>query len=278
MRKLHVFLIFTISLLFTNVTNAQCPLGVGITSNPIGAVCRDVPVNYTANPGTAVNPQYVWVVNGDTVSGGGSISNTTPGDVIVYITADNCPDTAFNQVRHEIVYFDVDFEVIIEECNQAVADVQVNGVNSFFGTPPFTYELINGSDNLGQQILYTDLPVGNYPVYITEAGGCSDTTWIAMAVKWCDPPIPSQIMTPNGDGLNDFWYIGNILDYPENEVYIFDRWGQRVYHKKNYDNTDGWEAKYVGGNLPVSTYYYVLEVTQEKSDDIVLKGAISIFR
>ena len=62
------------------------------------------------------------------------------------------------------------------------------------------------------------------------------------------------------------------------KVFIFDRWGQRVYHKKEYDNADGWQAKYVGGDLPVSTYYYILEITLEKSEDLVFKGAISVFR
>lgn len=279
MKKHLVFLTLFFVVTLNNEITAQCPLGVGISSSPIGAVCRDVPVNYTANPGVgAINPQYLWVVNGDTVSTGVNLTNTTPGDVVVYITSDNCPDTAFNQVRHEIVFFEIDFEVIIEECNQTVADVQINGVNSFGGTPPYTYDLLSGNGSLGEQTLYADLPVGNYPFYVTETGGCTDTTWIGMSVLECPPPIPSQVMTPNGDGSNDMWVIANINLYPENEVFIFDRWGQRVYHKKNYDNVDGWEAKYVGSNLPVSTYFYILEVTQEKSEDVVLKGAISIFR
>lgn len=279
MRKQLIILLFILTSFFRNEVLAQCPLGVGISRNPTGTVCRDVPVDYTANPGTgAVNPQYTWVINGDTVGTGVSFNNTTPGDVVVYMTADNCTDTAFNQVFHQVVFFEMVYDVIVEECNQTVADVQINGVTSFGGIPPYTYELLSGDQNLGEQTLYADLPVGNYPLYVTEAGGCTDTAWISMSVLECPPPIPSQVMTPNGDGYNDMWYIGNIDLYPENEVFIFDRWGQRVYHKKNYDNMDGWEAKYVGGNLPVSTYYYVLEVTLEKSDDLVLKGPISIFR
>lgn len=281
MRKLHVFLIFTACLLFSKIINAQCPLSVGIITNPIGAVCRDVPVSYSVDPATgvgAINPQYVWVVNGDTVGSGSSISNTTPGDVFVYMTSDNCPDTANNNVKHDIVFFDVNTTTITEECNQTVADVEINSVVIYFGTEPYTYDLLVGDQNLGQQSLYSDLPVGNHPVYLTEAGGCTDTSYVVVTTLECDPPVPSQVMTPNGDGSNDMWYIGNINNYPNNEVYIFDRWGQRVYHKKDYDNIDGWEAKYVGADLPVSTYFYILEVKQEKSEDFVLKGAISIFR
>ena len=71
----------------------------------------------------------------------------------------------------------------------------------------------------------------------------------------------------------------NIEFYPENEVFIFDRWGQRVYHKNGYDNADGWDAKYIGVDLPVSTYYYLLEIKPENGgDDIILRGPISVFR
>lgn len=279
MSKHFVFLILTFGFFIGNETFSQCPLGVGISSLPLGVVCRDVPVTYTANPTNgAVNPQYIWVVNGDTIGTGISFSNSTPGDVIVYMSSDTCLLPAFNQVLHQIVYFEIDAEPIIEECNQTIADLQVNSITSIAGTPPYTYELLIEGQNLGQQTLYSDVPVGIYPFYTTEAGGCTDTTWITMSILECPPPIPSEVLTPNEDGYNDTWIIGGIKLYPENEVFIFDRWGQRVYHKKNYDNDDGWDAKYIGGNLPVSTYYYVLEVSNEKSDDIVLKGAISIFR
>lgn len=280
MRKVLFILFFNFSLVFSQSISAQCPLGVGIVKSPIGAVCRDVPVDYTATPTVgAVNPQYVWVVAGDTVATvSSSITNAIPGDVFVYMTADNCPDTAFNNVYHALVYFDIDFDVIVEECNQTVADVQINGINSTDGVPPFTYQLLVGDENLGQQSLYIDVPVSNHPVYIAESGGCTDTVWIKMNVLECPKPKPSQAITPNGDGYNDTWIINNIHLYPNNEVYIFDRWGQRVYHKKNYNNSDGWKANYAGGNLPVSTYYYVLEVKQEKSDDFVLKGAVSVFK
>ena len=131
---------------------------------------------------------------------------------------------------------------------------------------------------MGQESLYLDVPVSSYPLVITDSKGCVDTSWIDMTVVECPPPKPTDRITPNEDGLNDMWRIHNIQFYPENEVFIFDRWGQRVYHEKGYDNLDGWQAKYLGSNMPVSTYYYILKIHLEKSDDIVFKGAISVFR
>ena len=89
----------------------------------------------------------------------------------------------------------------------------------------------------------------------------------------------SEVITPNGDGYSDTWVINNIHLYPENKVFIFDRWGQRVYHKVGYDNADGWGAEYIGSDLPVSTYYYFLEIKPEDGgEEFTLRGPISVFR
>jgi gliding motility-associated-like protein len=81
----------------------------------------------------------------------------------------------------------------------------------------------------------------------------------------------SNVVTPNGDGYNDTWYIGNILNYPENEVTIFNRNGQVLYTKSQYANE--WDATYNGNKLPDGTYFYVLKFTDS---NISFKGDINI--
>ena len=281
MKKRAVFIVIFLLLLININTYAQCNLGVGIDRNPNGFVCRDVPVTYTAQPtGNPPNPQYVWVIDGDTVGTGATLTNTTPGEITIYMTSSSCavPDTFYtNSVFHQAVFYEIVSETIVEECNQTVADVRIIEVIRYGGDTPLSYNLLHNG-GLGEQELYEDLPVGNYPVYIEDDQGCSDTTWVTMEVEVCDPPTPFEAITPNGDGYNDTWIIANIDKYPNNEVFIFDRWGQRVYHEKGYTNAEGWEVNYMGVGLPVSTYYYVLKVTLEKGEDFVLKGAVSVFR
>lgn len=75
-----------------------------------------------------------------------------------------------------------------------------------------------------------------------------------------------NLVTPNGDGMNDYFIIENINRFPNNSVEIFNRWGSRVYETKNYDSKGnvftGVSAgrSSVGGNkkLPSGTYYYIL--------------------
>jgi gliding motility-associated-like protein len=63
-----------------------------------------------------------------------------------------------------------------------------------------------------------------------------------------------NIFTPNGDGQNETFEIGNIHLYPGNELSLFNRWGQEIYRTKDYRND--WNGK----NVTDGTYYYFLKL------------------
>ena len=276
----NLLLIIYILLLVGSEIFAQCPVSVQISAIPTNPICKNTLVNLTANPTNGgVNPQYFWVLNGDTVSTSSNFSTSQNfANVSVYLISSNgCPqDTAISNYTINTISLTASYNVIVTECNQPVADIEI--INQTGGIEPYTWNLITSSGNLGQENLYPDISVSSYPLFITDGQGCTDTTWINMDIVQCPPPTPTEVITPNGDDVNDTWYIYNIQYYPDNEVFIFDRWGQRVYHKKGYNNKDGWEVKYIGLNLPVSTYYYILKIKFEKSKEQVFNGPISIFR
>ena len=67
-----------------------------------------------------------------------------------------------------------------------------------------------------------------------------------------------NIITPNGDGINDAFVIpcletGNFL---QNEVSIFNQWGDEIYRSAPYNND--WRGTYNGEDVPAGTYYYVI--------------------
>ncbi|WP_026729665.1 T9SS C-terminal target domain-containing protein [Flavobacterium denitrificans] len=66
--------------------------------------------------------------------------------------------------------------------------------------------------------------------------------------------------SPNDDGQNDTFYIDCITQFPDNQLEVFNRWGNIVYFKKGYDNT--WDGKADGSakTLPEGTYFYVLDL------------------
>ena len=100
--------------------------------------------------------------------------------------------------------------------------------------------------------------------------GCSGTDSMRIHVKsGPDPSDPEclelyNVITPNGDGVNDTWIIECIEQYPENSVQIFNRWGDQINSFKVYDNTfrvwDGTNSR--GETVPDGTYYYVLTIKE----------------
>ena len=89
-----------------------------------------------------------------------------------------------------------------------------------------------------------------------EINGCinilSDTATVLVDVE----KIPSGF-SPNNDGLNDTFDIGFLA----NSIKVYNRHGISVYEKAGYRNEWGGNSK-AGDELPVGTYYYVIEVSQ----------------
>ena len=83
--------------------------------------------------------------------------------------------------------------------------------------------------------------------------------------------IPSAF-SPNGDNINDKFYIKGIEHYPENEFIVFSRWGTKVFDKSNYSNDDAWDGSYSntgvklgpGDKLPPGTYFFKLIIKNKK--------------
>ena len=69
--------------------------------------------------------------------------------------------------------------------------------------------------------------------------------------------------SPDGDGINEYWHIDQIEDYPENSVMIYNRWGNLIYQTKGYDNANNvfrGEANHGtgmgAGALPAGSYFF----------------------
>lgn len=70
----------------------------------------------------------------------------------------------------------------------------------------------------------------------------------------CDGLVVRNGFSPNGDGTNDFFVIENLVDFPNTQVSIYNRWGTRVYASKDYKND--WKGDFDGAQLPDGTYFY----------------------
>src|SRR5690606_16239843 len=81
-----------------------------------------------------------------------------------------------------------------------------------------------------------------------------------------------QGVSPDGDGVNDYFIIDNIEQFPDNQVTIFNRWGRKVFETRSYNSNGNVFRGYAEGNaivnkgdmLPTGTYYYVVEYLYDR--------------
>jgi gliding motility-associated-like protein len=101
-----------------------------------------------------------------------------------------------------------------------------------------------------------------YSLYDPLLKAISDTATIYIHVGGEFPIIIHNVITPNGDGLNDKWIISGIEKYPANTVQVFNRWGDKIKSYVGYDNTN----TYWDGNnkhdepVPDGTYFYIINI------------------
>lgn len=108
---------------------------------------------------------------------------------------------------------------------------------------------------------------------VCNPNGC-DTASVFIYIE-CTGLTIFTAVSPNGDGINDYFHIEGIEEFPDNELTLYNRWGNEVYFKKGYNNEWGgtWNNN---KDLPDGTYFYLLQLKDE--DEREFKGYFQIFR
>ena len=138
----------------------------------------------------------------------------------------------------------------------------------------YSWNFGNGdtSNLFNPNYIYIDNGVFNITLVGESDFGCLDTMKNEIVVSnTCELIIPTTF-TPDNDGINDEWELSFMVDYPEADVQVFNRWGLQVFSSKggvNYQN-------FTGENLPVGSYAYIIVLND--SEGQVFKGNLSLIR
>lgn len=86
---------------------------------------------------------------------------------------------------------------------------------------------------------------------------------VVLLVEEADACEVPTVITPNNDGVNDVFFVpcldtDGVID---NELWIYNQWGDEVYHAQPYDNT--WKGTYNGEPVPSGTYFFVVKFNGE---------------
>ena len=192
-------------------------------------------------PGTVIdgltNGIYIlrWTINGG--------SCTASDDVQITINAN--PVISINS--H---YF--------KACGGEVINLIASGGNNYTWSPN-----VQLSNNAIYNPIATPRENTYYLVTGVDNNGCIGID--SALVEVCDSLLIPDGFSPDGDGVNDEFVISGIDNYPGNKLEIFNRWGNILYQKNNYDNS--WNGTVNTGGITLGngkvvsgTYFYVLDL------------------
>ncbi|MFB0924732.1 MAG: gliding motility-associated C-terminal domain-containing protein, partial [Vicingaceae bacterium] len=231
-------------------------------------ITLDLTINYTVNS-TDVNvacDSYTWI-DGVVYTA----SNTTATFTIANGAASGCDSivtldltinsgtiNAVNDYITTALNTGVQIDPLANDNGVTVFTVITNPINgttsgSIFYTPNQNY---NGLDSMTYEIC--DL------LCVTIC----DTATIFIEITPERDIAINNGFSPNDDGINETFEIGNIEFYPDNELTIYNRWGDQVYAAQPYNNewdgsTEATGVKLSGDKVTDGTYYFILKLTPD---------------
>ncbi|MFD2822780.1 gliding motility-associated C-terminal domain-containing protein [Lacinutrix iliipiscaria] len=202
----------------------------------------------------------------------GTITGGIPGTTytVEYTSAGTCTSSSTQMITILTSVFDF---TVVGDCNGAIFELTVNPTGNSYDPNTATYVLYDDmnsvlqTNTIGDNVfvispsIFTPPMAGssyNYVVEVTSAEGCVETNTVLVNSINCLIP---QAISPNNDSYNDNF---DLSGYNVSRLEIFNRHGIKVYSKTNYTNE--WYGQTDDGKeLPVGTYFYVMEYQGNKT-------------
>ena len=135
------------------------------------------------------------------------------------------------------------------------------------GNGNYIYQLDNGPFQASN--VFTNVQPGQHTVTVNDTNGCTNLSADIYIIGY------PKFFTPNGDGYNDTWDIKATGNLVYKKIIIYDRYGKLLIQLN--PNSNGWDGRFNGQNLPSTDYWFVFDYTIE-GEDQVLRAHFSLKR
>lgn len=281
----HTIILSTYYLECETTTSIDIEVFDGLLSEFDGPTEGCIPFTATFTPTVSnTSYNYIWTINGETFNE--EVVNYTfteekAYDIELYVVDENGCESTYTEVDYIDIYKvpETGFEISDMYITAGEFVTVQNTVDEDyifeFTIPEFSYSTLTNNN-----FVYTFDNEGVYDIHQTITNGICSEVLIKTIHVGPREVVPPNVFTPNGDQINDFYYIDP--HYHKNMVVnIYDRWGTEVFSSKNYElcnPTSGefcWDGINKNGRQCIDGIYaYSIEL----SNGFKTKGFIQLFR
>ncbi|HEX5001143.1 MAG TPA: gliding motility-associated C-terminal domain-containing protein [Bacteroidia bacterium] len=209
---------------------------------------------------TYLNATYQWYYSGSQLLGAVAAELETPAAGFYYVMVTSaCGNYYSDSVlvkTHSLTNVSVSPNQVI--CPPETAQLTASGGKEYSWKPEINLNNSAISNPVAAPVRSTV-----YTVLIKDEIGCSIELPVSITVD-CDSLFVPNGFSPNADGINDGFVIPGIEKYPDNKLWVYDRWGTLVFKAKNYNNKWNGESNIrgnmMGQRLLSGTYFYILDL------------------
>jgi len=238
------------------------PITVRVVVNPLpkpvltdGSICVDefgVPFqSYTLDSGLDnANYDFVWYFNGVAIPNSNNSTYTANAVGTYGVIATNSSTNCVSSTVANMVTATVGSTV-------PASGLTVTQTGYFSGNATLVVNVTGGSGTLMYSLdegtlqtsnVFTNVSAGPHKITVIDTQGCTYFTYDVFVIRY------PQYFTPNGDGINDTWYIDGLQN--TDVIYIFDRYGKLI---KQLRGIEGWDGTYNQENLPSTDYWFTVD-------------------
>ncbi|WP_396601281.1 gliding motility-associated C-terminal domain-containing protein [Algibacter sp. R77976] len=217
---------------------------------------------------------YQWFKDGEAIPGETNQMYETndSGEYSVSIDLGNCMTSASINLENTgfTSSIDVDDFVNVDEDEPLTVTITTTANN-----PVYKWYLNGGLIDGANSNIFNVKQTGTYKAIVTQTTGCNASTEFSFTVRLAFPSfdVIPNLISPNGDGINDTWLIPRKYTSGTNtEVIILSSQGKVVFNTNNYLNN--WPESQLDYTSITPVYYYIITTSDGKSK----KGSITVVK
>lgn len=111
--------------------------------------------------------------------------------------------------------------------------------------------------------------------------GCTGSDSVFIRIKKEENVFVPNVFSPNGDNINDFFYVQGADELSVELLRIYDRWGNLIFETLNTRINEpraGWDGSFQGQKMNPGVYIYFAQIGFSGGESVILKGDLTLIR